>query len=102
MQRQLLATVTANGNTDVTIDHVSPFMRGSNACLLLAPNSAFDGTIAFSDADADGSTYVDQVAAVDLTGGVILLENVTIPTLARVTGASILAGACKVYLVVED
>lgn len=97
-----LGTITANGNTDTTVDVLtSPNSRGGDAVLCLEPNTAFDGTIQVLCADADGTTYVEQFAALDLTGGISAKANINIGRLMRVTGASISAGACRVYLLVD-
>ncbi len=93
----ITATTSINLNSDLT-----PQTRGRDAVLVVISSATFDGTVTFADADIDGSTYVPQFAAVDLTTGEPLLRSVTMADLAQITIASRAAGSVYAYLLVGE
>ncbi len=101
--RSLTLGENITATTSINLDSsITPQMRGSNAVLAVISSSAFDGTVAFADADADGSTYVAQFTAVDLTTGEPLFRNIMMADLAQITIASRTAGSVYAYLLIDD
>jgi hypothetical protein len=98
-----LGFVDAAETINTTIAKVTPAMRGRNAVLVLRPNSAFAGTVAFGSADADGTTVVNQVSGIVFTAGSPMqMRDVDMVTLARFTCSAYTAGLCQASLLIED
>lgn len=98
-----LGTVSSAATVSTTISKITPRMRGRDAVLVLRPNSAFAGTVAFGSVDADGVTQVNQVSGIAfIAGGAMQMRNVDLVTLARFTCSAFTAGACEASLLIED
>ena len=82
----------------VTGGEVSPFNRGNNVVLMVVPTADADFTVQFLTDDATTGSYVEVIAATDMTTGKPLIFNITVPHNLRCVVASRTAGTCDVYM----
>ena len=76
----------------------SPFNRGNDVVLVVMPTANADFTVQFLTDDATTGSYVEVIAATDMTAGLPLMFNITVPHNLRCVVASRTAGTCDVYM----